>query len=139
MREYLFRGKPKHFTNHDKVKVEWVYGNLQLLENKTIVWVADRAVIPETVGQYTGLDDINGKQIFEGDIVRICCGHEDETTINEILFDNGEWEAHDIGGDYDSLYNQIVNCEHEVEIIGNIHDNGLLLEVKNAYMKGREI
>jgi hypothetical protein len=39
-------------------------------------------------------------------------------------------EVGEIGGDNDSLYNQIENCNHDTEVIGNIHDNPELLEVK---------
>jgi len=73
---------------------------------------------------------MNDVRIFEGDIVKICCGHPDETTLNEIYFDGGEWRAGVIGGDYDSLYNQVENCEHEIEVIGNIYDSPELFEDK---------
>ena len=131
MREYLFRGK------HSQCD-EWLIGfyyedrrkNPKILIDDPYLGLRECFVIPETVGQFTGLHDKNGKKIFEGDIVRICCGHEEETTINEILFKFGEWRAYDIGGDQDALYNQILNCEHEVEIIGNIHDNPELLNME---------
>jgi uncharacterized phage protein (TIGR01671 family) len=87
-------------------------------------------VIPESVGQFTGAFDKTGKRIFEGDIVKICSGQPDETTLNEIIFDDGEWLACIISGDKDSLYNQLINCEHEVTVIGNVTDNKELLEAK---------
>lgn len=129
MREILFRGK--RIDNG-----EWVYGNLNYgtIEIKSIkgsYYISDfdvnpwdkkfYPVIPESVGQYTGLTDKNGKKIFEGDII-----FDPELKENHIvMFDEG-------GFCTEEMFLQFYLCfdEMEVEVIGNIYDNPELLEVK---------
>lgn len=145
MREILFIGKRKD-------NGEWVEG--RLLANDVIVpsgqsfileanciYGCDKPIIAydvdkETVGQYTGLTDKNGKKIFEGDIVRynqtdgakwngkpiICTGkvvYNDKTASFAV---NSIDEIGTKNYDYFPIKN--------IEVIGNIHDNPELLEVE---------
>ena len=126
MREIKFRGIPTYGK-------DFVYGSLIININeagrkeyliKKHIGIIE--IIPETLGQYTGLKDKNGVEIYEGDIVR--------TTSNELT---GKWK-HKI---YKIEFKEI-NCVagakymgfdfqfnvDEVEIIGNIYENKELLK-----------
>ena len=121
---YLFRGK---------AGAKWVYGDLWHLNDGRVTVRKDGEifpyeVIPETVGQYTGLNDKNGKRIFEGDVVEAY----DETYDNgfaevkgKVFFNCGSFDidAEDIG--YIPLYSY---SKENIEVIGNVHDNGDLMK-----------
>lgn len=140
MREILFRGK-------SDIGNLWGYGYLLArydeYENKSIFIVKENGakfvVIPETVGQYTGLEDKNGKKIFEGDIVK---GVAYSSTfvgaiiwINEIAgFGVRYFNKHrkPTAWENSSILKNIrrnISLEFQAEVIGNIHDNPELLEV----------
>ena len=131
MREILFRGK--RLDNG-----EWVYGAYQppvewdgrkwdvsIASVTEYGWLEDILVIPETVGQFTGLTDRNGKRIFEGDIIkRFWLGAE---IIYCVQYD-GE-NAHFIGKALNkSGFTTFDNDGEMFEVIGNIHDNPELLK-----------
>ncbi len=131
-REILFRGKRADTG-------EWIEGYFGQSIDSFIIQdyglVAGRfevfKVIPETVGQYTGLTDIHGVKIFEGDIIE---AHLDELfpdlaiTLIVVWSDYG-WFGRDMEGNVDSLERKWVS--DFFEIIGNIHDNPDLLEVND--------
>jgi uncharacterized phage protein (TIGR01671 family) len=132
MREILFRGKCVD-------NGEWVYGDLQQMETMYILskekqtpphigcfWKPNM-VIPETVGQFTGLTDKNGKKIFEGDVVRETFLATD--VIGDIRYIDGCFDfVFKRDGREVRDYLKCLTCNHCVEIIGNIHDNPELLE-----------
>lgn len=124
MREILFRGKEKNSG-------EWIYGDLRHISDGHggyILCIVDNTngrnndvtgveVVPETVGQYTGVEDESGTMIFEGDILRDDDAEENGVVVFKesefcVVFDNVI--THGIS---DSCY-----------IRGNIHDNPELME-----------
>lgn len=125
MREIIFRGKTD--------KREWVYGSPVFQDGYVLIrfWNSEEfeyeeyLVIPESIGQYTGLIDKNGKKIFEGDIVRI--GFEDKIweAAREVVFEEGQWFFKCNSNSMKSYIGAWGNSV--VEVIGNIHDNGELL------------
>lgn len=144
MREILFRGKTK--ANHIDDGY-WLYGDLvHLVLNEGLVFMFNALEIleevdPETVGQFTGLTDENGKRIFEGDIVELTdksFGYKWKAVV-EFGNPNGNytwgWQLKPIGKAKN--VNTDILCWVEMEetgafceIIGNKWDNPELLEVK---------
>ena len=129
MREILFRAKRK-----DNGK--WVYGNycyVQKFDKSGYEYIlieisedgSSYEIIPETVGQFTGLMDKNGKKIFEGDIVKFFWFDTDNiTTIGDIRYSETGcsflWYEQ---GEFPCGFDNTT----KMEVIGDIHDNPELL------------
>ena len=118
MREILFRGKQRN-------NGEWFYGDLIHLNHCVSIRSKDcaRSVVPETVGQYTGLTDKNGMRIFEGDLIR-----STETGETAIVHWFSEHSAFMIWCKTSNQVGFLYECEKSIiEVIGNIHDNPELI------------
>ena len=121
---YLFRGK--RVGNG-----EWVEGDLVHLPNGTVILANGYAyVIPETVGQCTGLKDKNGKLIFEGDVL----SYDEKRGV--VKYKNACYVFWWKGFNKYRLdcFKECILTNYagfdNLEIIGNIHDNPELLGVK---------
>ena len=81
-------------------------------------------VIPETVGQFTGMTDKNGTKIFEGDIVKE--QYKSHEIIYNVYWDEDYFAFRVKSKDYSYYLDELVPSNSEV--IGNIHDNKELLK-----------
>ena len=78
------------------------------------------------VQQFTGLLDAQGKEIYEGDIIKI------DREIYEVFWDKDRWNFGDKSLNLlTSLSNYLRDILNKVEVIGNIFENSELLEVKD--------
>ena len=76
-----------------------------------------------TIQQYTGLKDKNGKEIYEGDVIKYNFYGEEYITLN-VIFSAGCFEVD--GAWYSNCLSELVSSE--IEIIGNIYENTELLK-----------
>ena len=116
-REIIFRVKT--FDN------KWIEGYLFKSWNDSYILCGTTNGIPNmtevqsnTVGQYVGVDDIEGNRIFENDIIKTRDG------IGYVKFNKSTLRYEIITNHWDLPFDEVGS---EIEIIGNIYDNGDLL------------
>ena len=136
MRQIKFRGKTK-------VGNEWIYGTTisqGTIKRKANMWYMEvaenkwKGLQPDSLGQFTGLEDKGGKEIYEGDILYAVNSRIPPFYQNGILYRGmgGKFEVVYLGcGFY--LKNKDGHCieflsDWEYEVIGNIYDNPELVE-----------
>jgi uncharacterized phage protein (TIGR01671 family) len=142
MREIKFRGK-------SEVTGEWAYGYYQKLDGNHYIKVGDylNMIIPESVGEYTGLPDKNGKEIYEGDILG---RWEDEAFVvwgmvkycddAECWFTGSYYLSDKKGCATDWAYEDDAKPEgwQGLEVIGNVYEDPELLDVFDESMEEQE-
>lgn len=138
-REIEFRGK--RLDNG-----EWMYGDLMrddqggcyIYPLDGLGLFVENKVDPDTVGQFTGLVDKNGVKIFEGDIVRhpyvdpifrdFVDSKDGEGVTSEVGFHDGAFVVKNAEDDF--IYLDGFTRKERAEVVGNIHDNLELLDVR---------
>lgn len=128
MRTIKFRGK--RLDNK-----EWIHGYLAdkgYINDIDTVDLSSIEVSQDTIGEYTGLDDKNGKEIYEGDIVKTPLLDPIFGDVLSDAFDNAPISFHNgafVVAYYEGRHKiYLQDLYDKVEVIGNIYDNPELLE-----------
>lgn len=124
MREILYRGKGNTRFNSG----DWYYG--VPIKDAEGYWqictdCIKRTVLPETIGEYTGLTDKNDKKIFEGDVIRV--KSPDIDCKAQVYYQHSSLCVY-LCLPFGLAYNTWHKIGCDIEVIGNIHDNPELKE-----------
>ena len=114
----------------------WIYGGIKFKKIKGVRMCficdensgGDYSVYPETVGQFTGLQDKNSVDVYEGDILRIT-SERGYSEVGQIWYKKITARFGFLNKD-DEFYG-IATKDKSNEVIGNIHENKELLTFKN--------
>lgn len=120
MRDIRFRGK--NFVG------KWCYGYYLYDGQRGRHVITDgmldiNGVVPETVGQFVGAYDKNGKPVYEGDILKYR-----NYDVRGIEQDYIESVVYSDECSFDPLTEELIWLRKDFEVIGNIHDNPELIE-----------
>lgn len=133
MREILFRGKrvdngewiEGYFLQLYRserafiVPKQFVQRGILRMSGETLPKIIPIEVIPETVGQYIGLTDKNGKKIFEGDIMQLC-----SACYPCLVY----WDGKGWAWKQNGKRREIDLTREKMDTIGNIYDSPEILE-----------
>ena len=141
MREIKFRGKDytDKWRQGDLVQEKWKQGKLIMIKKDKTAW----SILEETVGQYTGLKDKNGKEIYEGDILKINYDIKRAFDLEDIMYVDFIEGAFYLKAEKEIKWSilrclpALVNIEGNIraQVIGKIYDNPELLGGNNGYTK----
>lgn len=112
MREIKFKGKRKDTG-------EWIYGDLRHQKVGDFYEIDGWTVNTDTIGQFTGLYDKNGKEIYEGDIVSL---NKDLLGSYVVRYDTKNARFSMYHDNYEQAGFNLETMKN-YEVIGNIHDN----------------
>lgn len=132
MREIKFRGK--RLDNG-----EWIFGDLHIRSYNPHIhsdFFAKTPIDTNTIGQFTGICDYNGTEIFEGDIVKCCymiptwgwsehAEEKEKEVIGVVKYRRGDFCIGE--------YPMVSFHDSEMEVIGNMYDNPELLKNASNY------
>lgn len=117
-RKIAFRGKNRY-------RKEWLYGNLVQYKDGSY-GIDGVPVDPDTVGQFTGLLDKNGKEIYEGDII-LQQGYSGKKPML-VRFEHGAFITGEHSGSSTAIRPMLI--QKRCEVLGNIYDNPGLISDK---------
>ena len=125
MREIFYRGKK--IDGGEWIEGNYIFEDFDRVGIHQIGTIIQCFVIPETLGQFTGLTDKNGVKIFEGDIVRRFNGRGQEVMRYAVKWNTDccmfvLMSEYTYLGEYDSDFT--VFYGEDLEVIGNIYDGG---------------